>query len=74
MLNPSNHYLGRLHERGGRLPLAQLHLTHGISSDDGGDPLVAYGKHNFGKQAADLYFDNRTDELISSAQSPEPLT
>ena len=60
-----DHDFRGFHERGGGLPLAELHLAGRVGGDDGSDALVADGEDDLGQQAAELDFDDSADEAFT---------
>src|SRR5579884_747324 len=66
-----NHDLRGFDEGDGTVARFSAQLLGGIGGDDGGDVLFADGEGDLGKQPAELYGDDASDELVAAADSAE---
>src|ERR1700730_502914 len=69
--NPQNHHLGRFHESRCSLPDLQPHLFGRISGDNCSDMLLADRHPNLRQQAAILYSQYASNQLIAAADFAE---
>ena len=71
-----DHDLGGLHEGGGGLAFAELHLADSVGGDDGGDALRGAGvdlEDDLGEEAGEFDLDDGADDLVAAAGGAEAL-